>query len=514
MNVVTPSAPDAGAPAPARDGSKRITRFSIAGQAATITGDRIELTVPHDTRLRNITPALTFVGAAIAPGPLVPQDFTQPVEYVVTAEDGSTQRYTVRVRVAPNNTKRITHFRVAAIAAEISGDNITLVLPAGSNVAELQPEITLSGGSVSPASDVIQDFSKPVQYTVTGADGATRIYTVVVSLGPDGANDILTFEVPGALTSRRGGEITLTAPFGTSACNWAPVIEHAGARIEPPPGELQDFLRGVVYTVTAADGSERRYHAQCRIPTSSARGIARFELLGLPATIVGDDITVVIPNAESPGSLVPEISHYGERISPASGVAQNFFNPVVYTLREVDGSEHAYTVRVVNADPADNTLVAVMVGERRGRIVGQEVSLTLPAGSDLRALMPTFLHRGARVSPQGVARDFSAAQTYGVIARDGTRREYVVSVRVADGGDKELSEFELLGVRASVEGTSVTVKVPAGSDLRALAPSFLQHTGLAVEPGVEELRDFSRPVEYAVRAADGSVATYVVRVGE
>lgn len=503
---------DAGALAPALfDSTKEITRFSIAGVAATIAGAKIELTVPHDTRLLNITPELVFEGAAILPSPLDPQDFRGIVRYTVMAQDGSTREYSVHVTVAPNESNAITHFRVFDTESTITGNQIALVLPAGTDITMLEPQIILSGGTVMPPSGQQQDFSQPVQYTTTARDGSTETYTVMVSLAAGNTNEILSFEVPSVYTSLRGDEISLYAPFGTSDCTYAPAVTHAGASIEPPVGEAQDFLRGAVYTVTAADGTARSYTAICQIAETSARGLASFEVLGLPATIVGSDITLTVPSAASLGALTPTIVHHGVRVSPASGVSQSFYGPVTYTLVEATGETSEYTVRIVNAERSDNTLVDFVYAGRHARIDGDKVELTLPAGSDLSALTPMVLHRGARVIPSGTPRNFATPQVYGVIARDSTRRDYEVTIRVAAPSDKELTAFVLAPTAASITGNEVALVLPAGTDLRALKPSLLQHTGKSISPSADEPQDFSKPVSYVVTAADDSKQSYEVR---
>ena len=51
-----------------------------------------------------------------------------------------------------------------------------------SDFASLKPTIEVSAGaSISPASGEVQDFTSPVEYTVTAQDGTTKIYTVSIS---------------------------------------------------------------------------------------------------------------------------------------------------------------------------------------------------------------------------------------------------------------------------------------------------------------------------------------------
>lgn len=64
------------------------------------------------------------------------------------------------------------------LTGTISGTNISFNVPATLTDKSLTPTITLSGGTVNPAGDTLQDFSQPVTYTVTAGDGTTTSYTV------------------------------------------------------------------------------------------------------------------------------------------------------------------------------------------------------------------------------------------------------------------------------------------------------------------------------------------------
>jgi putative cell wall-binding protein len=78
----------------------------------------------------------------------------------------------------------ITSFRIGKTAATISGKDITLTVPRGTDVTKLTPTIVHNGKSVSPASGVAKDFTTPVKYTVTAEDGTTNTYTVTVTVQP------------------------------------------------------------------------------------------------------------------------------------------------------------------------------------------------------------------------------------------------------------------------------------------------------------------------------------------
>ena len=93
-----------------RKTTKDITKFevTVGGTAygGTIDGTAITLTVPYGSNVSGLTPAITHNGVSISPEGA--QDFRNSVEYTVTAEDGSTQVYTITITVAAPNTYTLT----------------------------------------------------------------------------------------------------------------------------------------------------------------------------------------------------------------------------------------------------------------------------------------------------------------------------------------------------------------------------------------------------------------------
>jgi hypothetical protein len=77
--------------------------------------------------------------------------------------------------------KDITTFSIPNATVTIAGSDIEVTVPFGADVTALVPSIVITGASVSPASDVAQDFSGPQTYVVTAKDGSTKEYTVTVT---------------------------------------------------------------------------------------------------------------------------------------------------------------------------------------------------------------------------------------------------------------------------------------------------------------------------------------------
>jgi len=152
--------------------------------------DTIQLGVPQNTVLTSLTPTITFTGKSLSPPGNSAQDFTKPVLYTVTAADGSTKTYTVVVNLL-SGTKLITAFvfraadnpgLTADIAGVVGNDTITVPFGAAAGLTALVPFITYTGKSINPSSGTATDYTAPVFYTVTAADGTTKTYTVIVEL--------------------------------------------------------------------------------------------------------------------------------------------------------------------------------------------------------------------------------------------------------------------------------------------------------------------------------------------
>lgn len=89
---------------------KMITRFRfLRADNPTLTGDvngvideaqkTITVTVPKAANVTALKPTIVIgPKSSVSPGNLIPQDFTNPVDYTVTAENGTSVYYTVTVK--------------------------------------------------------------------------------------------------------------------------------------------------------------------------------------------------------------------------------------------------------------------------------------------------------------------------------------------------------------------------------------------------------------------------------
>lgn len=169
----------------AASNEKSIEMFSINGVEVSPSNNDIELTLPAGTDASSLQPEISFIGSSLSPASGETVDFTDPVVYTVTAEDGSTQDYTVTVVIELSETNDIIEFVVNNVQGNINGTDISLNLPEGTDEKSLSPVIEHNGESINPASGTTRDFSNPVPYTVTAESSAQQTYLVSVVVAND-----------------------------------------------------------------------------------------------------------------------------------------------------------------------------------------------------------------------------------------------------------------------------------------------------------------------------------------
>lgn len=168
-----------------------IYRFTVNGVEGDINLDTkaIFVLMQDAADLTALVPAIEIGKyATIEPASGVARDFTEPVQYTVTAFNGDQAVYTVSVRnYDPENEKDILEFSFPEFSIDAQIDNVAKTVlanfPEGSDVTHLTPQIVVSeGATVNPASGEAQDFTNPVVYTVTAANGTVCEYTVTVEV--------------------------------------------------------------------------------------------------------------------------------------------------------------------------------------------------------------------------------------------------------------------------------------------------------------------------------------------
>jgi hypothetical protein len=232
--------------------------------------------------------------------------------------------------------------------------------------------------SLAPGSGRANNFSKPAAYTVTGVNGRTRTYTVIVNPVPSSTKDITGFKFSGVpntetiIGAAPDGDgtypISVHVPGGLPLNSLAPTITHTGVSISPAGGTALDFSGPRTYTVTAEDGSKKIYKVTVYPAAGDAKLITSFIFDEVPLSAGGTvrvvasidqsdhTITAMVPYTADISALTPVVTYIGRSITPYSGTAstgnpftdvpRNFENLWGYTVNNQAGDSQLYTVIV------------------------------------------------------------------------------------------------------------------------------------------------------------------------
>ncbi|MUP37171.1 DUF5018 domain-containing protein [Labilibaculum euxinus] len=263
---------------------KQITEFSITTSAgnlkAVINEFKISITVPKDVNLSSLTPTIKISAKSqIFPLADKVQDFTKPVTYTVTAEDGSKQDYTVSVEIEKSKNCTISEFLFKQfdpiVTGLISNFTIELTVPIGTDLKKLIPNIVISDdASISPKTDVETDFSSPVTYTVTAEDKTEQKYVVTVNFAKSSENKILEFKFEEftptliGVIDHENNTIKVTVPWAEKFDIYSmkpSIVVSELATVNPESGKENNFKVSQTYTVTAEDNSTKIYTATVSI---------------------------------------------------------------------------------------------------------------------------------------------------------------------------------------------------------------------------------------------------------
>jgi len=437
--------------------------------------------MPFGTDVTSLTPTFVTTGSSVWVGNLeqtsavTANDFTNPVVYTVTAADGGTADYLVSVSLAPNTAKALTTYSFVgfpaspAVINEVT-NSITVTLPSGTDVTNLIANFATTGTSVKVNGvnqvngSTANDFTNPVVYTVTAADASTKLYTVTVSVPAANASAkaMTAYSFAGytgatGIINEAAKTINLTLPYGTDVSALIATYATTGTGVTVNAANQtsavtpNDFTNPVVYTVTAADGTTADYDVSVSLAPNTAKALTTYSFVGFPASpgVINEGaktLEVTLPSGTDVTNLIANFATTGTSVkvngvSQVSGsTANDFTNPVVYTVTATDGTTVDYDVSVSLAPNTAKALTAYsFIGFPGSPGVINEaaktVAVTLPSGTDVTNLVANFTTAGTNLSVDGsdqingvTANDFTTPVDYTVTAADASTQAYTVSV--------------------------------------------------------------------------------------
>lgn len=259
---------------------------------------------------------------------------------------------------------------------------------------------------------------------------------------------------------------------------------------------------------------------------------------------IGTNVTALVATFEAATGDTVKVNN----VVQVSGVTANdFTNPVTYTVVSSSGSTKTFTVTVklvaagsgadaqITSFSFQSALNSGLTADVSGVIRAPYITLTVPAGTNITNLVATFVSTGDTVKVGNTiqqssltANNFTNSVTYTVIG-DSSSRSYIVKVAtgtVTPDSSKDITAYSFLAsknttlsanVAATITGTAITATVPSTANVSALVASFTT-TGNSVKVGTVEQQsgitanNFTTAVTYTVTAVNGTTKTYTVTV--
>lgn len=313
-----------------------------------IVGKEVKVMLPPSTKPTDLkafftssTLSTVSIGGIKQENNITSNDFSKPVIYRVTAEDGTTNDYTVTVTIAKLNEKSIKAFAFTKadnpsiatdIVGTISGKDIAVGLPLGVRPNALKASFMVSPLAVIKVKNIdqesgitINDFTKPVIYQVTAEDGSTNDFTVTVkyTLSTDRTISSFTFlktDNPSLLAdvtaNISGSQITAAFPSGTNSDvlkSLKPSFKIADFavitvdKVEQVSGKTaNDFSKTISYRVMSQDSATTDYKVNVSITQSTQKELLSFSFLKANNASLTEDVVIdVSPNKFSYLTTLP-----------------------------------------------------------------------------------------------------------------------------------------------------------------------------------------------------------------
>jgi DUF971 family protein len=443
------------------------------------------------TPTTNDTNATATVNAASAATPVTLSVGSNTVTVQVTAQDGSTQSYTVtvtRAAVSASSDATLSALTLSsgslspsfasgtqAYTASVAHGVSSLIVTPTTN--DINATATVNGAS--PATPVTLTVgSNTVTVQVTAQDGSTQSYTVAVTraASSDATLSALTLSQGSLSPSFASGTLAYTAlvPNSVSSLIVTPTTNDANASATvngasaATPVTLTVGSNTVTVQVTAQDGSTQSYTVA--VTRAAASSDATLSALTLSQGSLNPNFasgtlayTALVPNSVSSLIVTPTVNDANATatVNGASAATPVTLtvgsNTVTVQVTAQDGSTQSYTVTVTRAAvsaSSDATLSALTLssGSLSPSFASGTLAYTASVVHSVSSLIvtPTTNDTNATATVNGASAATPVTLTVGsntvtvqVTAQDGSTQSYTVAVTRAASSDATLSALTL-----------------------------------------------------------------------
>ncbi len=246
--------------------------YDNANYTGVVRGDSIKVIMPNSVKIDSLTPVISVSeGATINPKSGAVQNFSNPVTYKVTAEDGSEKTYVAYIDLVSADNQ-ILSFQFESFSAmdnqyALSNQNpndidtLTFTVAKTVDISQLKSKIIISeGATINPTSGSVLDYTNPIKYTVTAQNRDKKEYLVRVNKNQPLEFESFSFLELSAeennyqLNNQNATDIdtlVFTVASATDITKLTSKIELAETlSISPTSGETLDYSNPVKYTIS------------------------------------------------------------------------------------------------------------------------------------------------------------------------------------------------------------------------------------------------------------------------
>ena len=523
-----------------------------------------------------------------AGGQLCGMKLNETKTFVVTAENGDTQAYTVLIVRGKSSAKEITNALLLAKAGDTTSpatvkiDNakktIDFTLPAGSDTSKLGEmilKLTVSdyatvakkddpGKNWTEGAVCGMELDKAATFTVTAENGSTQDYTVTITRTKSTTKDITAVKLLDADKSviaegkLSGTTWTITLPSNTdktlinkigSAPDVYMQVLHTGVSVKQEEGwndadgapywNSGDAMCGIsvntskTFTVTAEDGSTKTYtvaieYTAPNAPTLSNGSATRTSKTGATVKFTSSEAGNYFYNVVGHGAAVPTVDTSKNGTSAVKG--EN-----TITLSNLTEDARDIYIVVVNASGGESTALKVEIPVYGGSETPDTGKFTITANAPKGGTITTNRTKADKgdeiivtVTPDSGYQMVEGSLSYSLAVAGGETVKITGNRFTMPGGNvtitckwetatttaKGITSFSINGVAGAVNNTTntITITMPRGTDVTKLTPTISTNGVKSLTPGSGETVNFTNSVTYTATMEDGSTKTYTVTV--
>ena len=528
-----------------------------------------------------------------ADGQLCGMKLNEAKTFVVTAENGGTQPYTVLIVRGKSAAKEITSAILLAKAGDTTSpatvkiDNakktIDFTLPAGSDTSKLGEmilKLTVSdyatvakkddpGKNWTEGAVCGMELDKAATFTVTAENGSTQDYTVTITRTKSTTKDITAVKLLDADKSviaegkLSGTTWTITLPsdtdkalinkIGTSTdvfmqINYTGVSLAQAEGYDNATGIIGKWSSGNVmcgispnssktFTVTAEDGSTKTYTVEIKYtapnaPTLSNGSATRTSKTGATVKFTSSEAGTYYYKVVTHGAAAPTVDEIKKSTTKGTASA----GETTFTLSNLTEDARDIYIVVVSASGGESTALKIEIPAYGGGTETPDTGkFTITANAPKGGTITTNRTKADKgdeiivtVTPDSGYQMVEGSLSYSLAVAGGETVKITGNRFIMPGGNvtitckwetatttaKGITSFSINGVAGAVNNTTntITITMPRGTDVTKLTPTISTNGVKSLTPGSGETVNFTNSVTYTATMEDGSTKTYTVTV--